>query len=42
MESPTSITHSRKLAFNVDAAAIIIALTFAALIRLNVIHRINW
>jgi hypothetical protein len=37
MESPT-----RKLAFNVDAAAIVIALTFAALIRLNIIHRINW
>ena len=39
MESPI---QSRKLAFNVDAAAIIIALTFAALIRLNVIHHINW
>ena len=39
MESPT---HHRKLAFNVDAAAILIALTFAALIRLNVIHRIGW
>jgi hypothetical protein len=39
MESPTS---SRKLAFNVDAAAIIIALAFAALIRLNIIHHINW
>jgi hypothetical protein len=38
MESPTS----RKLAFNVDAAAILIALTFATLIRLNIIHRINW
>jgi hypothetical protein len=39
MESPTT---SRKLAFNADAAAIIIALTFAALIRLNIIHHINW
>ncbi len=39
MESPTP---SRKLAFNVDAAAIVIALTFAALIRLGVIHRITW
>jgi len=37
MESPT-----RKLAFNADAAAILIALTFAALIRLNIIHRISW
>jgi len=40
MASPTHIP--RKLAFNVDAAAIIIALTFAALIRLNIIHHINW
>jgi hypothetical protein len=39
MASPT---HRRKLAFNVDAAAILIALSFAALIRLNVIHRIGW
>ena len=39
MESPTP---TRKLAFNADAAAILIALTFAALIRLNVIHRISW
>jgi hypothetical protein len=39
MESPTP---TRKLAFNVDAAAIVIALTFAALIRLNIIHRISW
>lgn len=39
MESPLP---SRKLAFNVDAAAIIIALAFAALIRLNVIHHITW
>lgn len=38
MESPTT----RKLAFNVDAAAIVIALTFAALIRLGIIHRITW
>ncbi len=37
MESPT-----RKLAFNADAAAIVIALTFAVLIRLNIIHRIAW
>jgi hypothetical protein len=39
MEAPTS---HRTLAFNVDAAAVIIALTFAALIRLNVIHHIGW
>ncbi len=39
MESPTS---SSKLAFNADAAAILIALTFAALLRLGVIHRIGW
>ena len=39
MESPI---QPRKLAFNVDAAAIIIALAFAALIRLNVIHQITW
>ncbi len=31
-----------KLAFNADAAAIVIALAFAALIRLNVIHHIGW
>jgi hypothetical protein len=42
MESRTAIPHQRKLAFNVDAAAIIIALTFALLIRLNVIHHITW
>lgn len=39
MESPA---RHRKLAFNVDAAAILIALTFAGLIRLNVIHNIGW
>jgi len=39
MASPTP---TRKLGFNVDAAAIAIALTFAALIRLNIIHRISW
>ena len=33
---------SGKLAFNVDAVAIGIALTLAALIRLNVIHHIGW
>ncbi len=39
MESPIP---TRKLAFNVDAAAIVIALTFAALIRLGIIHHITW
>ena len=34
-------THG-KLGFNVDAAAIVIALALAALIRLNVIHHIGW
>ena len=34
-------THSR-LGFNADAAAIVIALTLAVLIRLNVIHHISW
>jgi hypothetical protein len=33
---------SAKLAFNVDAAAIVIALAFAALIRLNLIPHIGW
>ena len=33
---------SAKLAFNVDAVAIVIALTLAALIRLNVIPHIGW
>jgi hypothetical protein len=31
-----------KLAFNADVVAIAIALAFAALIRLNVIHHIGW
>jgi hypothetical protein len=36
-----SHSHS-KLSFNVDAAAIAIALLFAALVRLNIIHHIGW
>ncbi len=36
------VAHPLKLAFNADAAAIAIALVFAVLIRLNVIHRIGW
>ena len=39
--SDRSATHG-KLGFNVDAAAIVIALALAALIRLNVIHTIRW
>jgi hypothetical protein len=41
IQSRTSVHHS-KLSFNADAAAIAIALVFAALIRLNVIHHIGW
>ena len=39
VKAPASHT---KLSFNADAAAIAIALSFAALIRLNIIHRIGW
>ena len=42
MDPRTSVSRSAKLAFNVDAAAIVIALALAALIRLNVIHHISW
>ena len=42
MESHLSTSPNRKLGFNVDAAAILIALALAALIRLNVIHHIGW
>ena len=38
----TSVAKTAKLAFNADAAAIVIALALAALIRLNVIHHITW
>jgi len=44
LSTPTSnqsLPHS-KLAFNVDIAAIAIALVFAALVRLNIIHHIGW
>jgi hypothetical protein len=40
MASPTA--HPHKLAFNVDAAAIGIALVLAVLIRFNVIPHITW
>ena len=39
---PAKAVAHLKLAFNVDAVAIAIALAFAALIRLNVIHHIGW
>lgn len=39
---PDSNAAHRKLAFNADAAAIVIALALAALIRLNIIHHIGW
>ena len=39
MEFPS---QPHKPAFNADAAAILIALTFAALLRLNLIHQIPW
>jgi len=40
-ETPKAIPHG-KLGFNVDAAAILIALAFAVLVRLNVIPHITW
>jgi hypothetical protein len=36
------VWESGKPAFNVDAAAIVIALALAALIRLNVIPHVGW
>ncbi len=42
MSPSPKASHTAKLAFNVDAAAIVIALALAALIRLNVIHHITW
>ncbi|MGI4827645.1 MAG: hypothetical protein ACRYFU_07095 [Janthinobacterium lividum] len=38
----TIATSHTKLGFNADAAAIVIALALAALIRFNVIHHIGW
>lgn len=40
--SSAAVKTQGKLGFNVDAAAIVIALALAALIRLNVIHYIGW
>jgi hypothetical protein len=34
--------HGTRLGFNVDLVAVVIALTFAALIRLNIIHSISF
>ncbi|HXS13167.1 MAG TPA: hypothetical protein VN734_10720 [Acidobacteriaceae bacterium] len=42
MDSRSPVRQSAKLAFNADAAAIVIALALAALIRLNVIPHIGW
>jgi hypothetical protein len=39
-QRPTITTS--KLAFNADAAAILIALALAALVRFNVFHHITW
>jgi len=41
-QAATKAVANIKLAFNADAAAIAIALTAAALIRLNIIHHISW
>ena len=38
----TAAVATHKLGFNADAAAIVIALALAALIRLNVISHIGW
>lgn len=35
-------THTTKLAFSADAAAIGIALLLAALVRLNVVPHVGW
>jgi hypothetical protein len=38
----TKALASVKLLFNADAAAIVLALALAALVRFNVIHHIGW
>ena len=40
--TPRPIVTNSRLAFNADAAAILIALALAALVRFNVIHHITW
>ena len=42
MDPHTPLAKQAKLAFNVDAAAIVIALALAALIRFNLIPHIGW
>ena len=39
---PSRAAGNLKLAFDADAIAIFIALGLAALVRLNIIHRIAW
>jgi hypothetical protein len=39
---PSRAAHHAKLFFNADAVAIAIALSLAALIRLNIIPHIGW
>ncbi len=39
---PRNLVTTARLAFNADAAAIAIAVALAALVRLNIIHRIGW
>jgi hypothetical protein len=39
---PLKAVSQHKLSFNADAAAIVIALLFAALVRFNVIPHITW
>jgi hypothetical protein len=38
----SKVATQHRLSFNVDVVAIALALAFAALIRLNVIHHIGW
>lgn len=42
MDSRPPVHQTAKPALNVDAAAIVIALALAALIRFNIIHHIGW
>lgn len=42
MDSGTHTAAHHRLGFNADAVAIAIALTLAALIRLNIIHGVRW
>lgn len=42
LSSPTRTARHPRLTFNADAAAIAIALSLAALIRLNILPHIGW